>query len=59
LGLAVGAKLTDADKFPYLTEFYSPPESNAWPCTFELCTPMVKNNNHATACKGCPTISII
>lgn len=31
-GLAVGAKiLSDADKMRFLTEFYTPPESYAWP----------------------------
>ncbi len=30
-GLAIGAKLSDVDKFRFLTEFYTPPASYAWP----------------------------
>lgn len=35
-GLAVGAKLADSDKFRFLTEFYTPPESFAWPSTTRI-----------------------
>lgn len=42
-GLAADQKLSDADKLRFLTDFYTPPESYAWPTATGV--DRGKNNN--------------